>query len=169
MTTNRILRGILAAMLVALAAPQVRAEPPAPPLAGPCTAIRAHDGDTADLRCGGALVRVRLRNVSAPRPGEVGYTEATRALAELLRARELWFASNEAGSRDASGRRLVYLYDAHGANLNIELISLGWATYTADGGAGHFEQSFRAAESEARADHRALWTVWSISAAGMAP
>jgi len=150
--------------MVALAAPVARAEPPAPPLAGPCLAIRARDGDSADLRCGGALVRVRLRNVSAPRPGEVGYTEATRALAELLRARELWLALDEASPRDASGRRLVYLYDRKGANLNIELVSLGWATYAADGDTGHFDQSFRAAETEARSEHRALWTVWSVSA-----
>jgi micrococcal nuclease len=162
-----LLSGLLVAALVAFSAPETRAEPPASRV-GPCNAIRVHDGDTADLRCGGSLVRVRLRNVSAPRPGEVGYGEATRALAELLRARELWFAPDEA-ARDASGRRLVYLYDARGANLNVELVSLGWATYSADTGAGHFERSFRAAESEARSEHRALWTVWSISASGMAP
>ena len=92
MTTNRILPGLLTAALLALVARGVRAELAAPPLAGPCRAIRAHDGDSADLRCNGALVRVRLRDVATPRPGEIGYNEATRALAELLRARELWFA-----------------------------------------------------------------------------
>ncbi|HXX47094.1 MAG TPA: thermonuclease family protein [Myxococcota bacterium] len=169
MTTNRILPGLLTAALLALVARGVRAELAAPPLAGPCRAIRAHDGDSADLRCNGALVRVRLRDVATPRPGEIGYNEATRALAELLRARELWFASDEASPRDASGRRLVYLYDGRGANLNVELVALGWATYSADGGAGRLEHSFRAAESEARSDNRALWTIWSVTARGMTP
>jgi endonuclease YncB( thermonuclease family) len=164
-----LLSGILAAALVVLSAKAARAELAAPPLAGPCRAIRVHDGETADLRCNGALVRVRLRAVATPRPGEIGYGESTRALAELLRARELWFATDESNPRDAAGRRNVYLYDGGGANLNVELVSLGWGTFAAADGVGRLEINFRAAESVARFENRALWSVWSVAGAMTAP
>ena len=134
---------------------------------GPCRALSVSEGDSADLQCGSDFLRVRMRNVAAPRPGQVGHGEAVRALAELLRERELFVAADAAGElpRDGDGRALVYLYDRSGANLNVVLVLLGWATYTtADAGASRFEKGFRAAEHDARADQRALWTVWSVSA-----
>jgi endonuclease YncB( thermonuclease family) len=160
---------VLSAALVAalsLASPSARAQ--AGPLSrlGPCRALRVVDSDSADLRCGPEVVRVRLRNVAAPRPGQVGYTEAVRALAELLRARDLYVASDEPGPvpRDPNGRLLAYLVDPSDANLNVVFVLLGWASYSSDAGPGRFEKSFRAAEQDARADRRALWTVWSVSA-----
>jgi endonuclease YncB( thermonuclease family) len=133
---------------------------------GPCLALRVVDGDSADLRCGADLVRVRMRNVAAPRLGQVGYTEAVRGLAELLRARELYVVSDVPGELplDPNGRVLAYLCDRSGANLNIAFVLLGWATYSTDAGAGRFERSFRVAEQQAHAEHRALWTVWSVTA-----
>lgn len=133
---------------------------------GPCRALRVSDADSADLSCAGEVWRVRMRNVAGPRPGQLGYTESVRALAELLRARDLYIVPDVPGELplDASGRALAYLYDRTGANLNIAFVLLGWATYSSDSGAGRLEKSFRLAEHEARADRRALWTVWSVSA-----
>jgi endonuclease YncB( thermonuclease family) len=140
---------------------------PARAQVGPCRALRVVDGDGADLRCDGALVRVRLRNVAAPGPGQVGHDEAARALGEMLRARDVWIMAEPAAAPvDPTGRSLVYLADRHGANLNVELVLLGWATYATDAGASRFDKSFRAAETEARTERRALWTVWSVSAEG---
>ena len=157
---SRIPAAALFALLAFLSTP-ARAQ------VGPCRALRVVDGDGADLRCSGELVHVRLRNVAVPGPGQIGHDEATRALGEMLRARDLWILSEpSAAAVDPSGRSLVYLADRHGANLNVELVLLGWATYSTDAGASRFEHSFRAAESEARADRRALWTVWSVSADG---
>jgi len=165
---NRTLLSLLraAALSLALLAPTARAQSIAARPIGPCRALRVVDGDGADLRCGVELLRVRLRNVAAPRPGQVGYTEAVRGLAELLRARDLYVVSDVPGELplDPNGRALAYLCDRSGANLNIAFVLLGWATYSTDAGAGRFEQSFRAAEQSARAERRALWTVWSVSA-----
>ena len=163
---NRSLFLTLAAVVaLSLPSPDARAQASADSH-GPCIAVRVADSDAADLRCGRELVRVRLRNVAAPRSGQVGYTEAVRALAELLRARELFvaFEDPERPERDPSGRLLAYLSDRGGANLNVVFVLLGWASYSADTGAGRFEKSFRAAEQDARAERRALWTVWSVSA-----
>jgi len=157
----------LALGLLALVSPNARAQAEPAHAFGPCRALRVLEGDSADLQCGKDFLRVRMRNVAAPRPSQVGHTEAVRALAELLRERELFVVSDAAGElpRDGDGRALVYLYDRSGANLNVVLVLLGWATYTtADSGTSRFEKSFRAAEHDARADQRALWTVWSVSA-----
>jgi endonuclease YncB( thermonuclease family) len=133
---------------------------------GPCTAVRVVDGDTADLQCGRRALGVRLRNVAAPRPGEAGYGEATRALRELLRARSVYVVPEVAGELplDRNGRAVAYLVDRSGANLNVVLVLLGWATYSEDAGPSRLEHSFRLAEADARADRRALWATWSVSA-----
>jgi len=136
---------------------------------GPCVALRVADGDSADLRCGNRELGVRLRNVAAPRPGEAGASEATRALTELLRHRVLYVVPETPGELpvDPNGRVLAYLVDRSGANLNVVFVLLGWATYSDDaGGPSRLEHSFRLAESDARTDQRALWSLWSVSAGG---
>ena len=57
----------------------------------------------------------------------------------------------------------MYLYDRAGQNLNIALVSLGWAAYTAPVGADPLARSFTTAEREARAEQRAMWTVWAYT------
>ena len=168
MTNRRLLALLLASLaLLALPSPSARAQNgTATRPIGPCAALRVLDSDSTDLRCGTDLVRVRLRNVAAPRPGQPGYSEAVRGLAELLRARELYVVSDVEGELplDANGRVLAYLCDRSGSNLNVALVLLGWATYSTEAGAGRFEKSFRAAEQEAHSERRALWTVWSGTA-----
>jgi endonuclease YncB( thermonuclease family) len=158
--------GLAAAVSLSLLSPDARAQANPDPRIGPCLALRVVDSDGADLRCGGELVRVRLRNVAAPRSGQLGYTETVRALAELLRARELYVALDDPArpALDPSGRLLAYLYDRAGANLNVAFVLLGWASYSADAGASRYESSFRAAEHDARSERRALWSIWSVSA-----
>jgi endonuclease YncB( thermonuclease family) len=138
---------------------------------GPCAALHAVDADSVDLQCGSKLFRVRLRNVAAPRPGQVGYAEAERALAELVRARTLYVEPETPGELplDPSGRVLAYLVDGAGANLNVAYVLWGWATYSESDGASRLAQSFRSAEADARGGQRALWTVWSVSADSVPP
>jgi endonuclease YncB( thermonuclease family) len=170
MIHRKLLALILAPLAsLALLSSNAHAQTGAAERIGPCVALRVVDGDSADLRCGAELVRVRMRNVAAPRPGQVGYTEAVRGLAELLRARELYVVSDVPGELplDPNGRVLAYLCDRTGSNLNIAFVLLGWATYSTDAGAGRLEKSFRAAEQEAHSERRALWSVWSVSAGGV--
>jgi endonuclease YncB( thermonuclease family) len=133
---------------------------------GPCRAHAVVDGDTLDVLCGSELARVRLLDVSAPERGEVGYTESARGLRQLLAGRQLWlgFALADQPIVDRDGRALVHLYDVKGRNLNVELVRLGWATWSTKHGPGRFPANFRAAQSEARAQQRALWSVWSVTA-----
>ncbi|MGH9887870.1 MAG: thermonuclease family protein [bacterium] len=132
---------------------------------GPCSAERVLSGERVDLRCGTELVRVRLAGVAAPRPGHAGYTEAGRALRELLRERMLTveIAGGAERGADSDGRVLAYLRDASGQNLNVALVLLGWATHAANDD-GRLARNFELAEREAQRDQRAMWSVWPVTA-----
>ena len=135
------------------------------PRYGPCRAERVIDGNSADLRCGAELVRVRLANVSTPARGETGYDEARRALHALLRGRELFIAFEIPGrpALDRDGLLRVYLYDRADQNMNIAMVALGWATYAATDDFEPLAPRFHVAEREARAEQRAMWTVWTYT------
>jgi endonuclease YncB( thermonuclease family) len=152
---NRTLVSLAVALTVSLSLVSLdaRAQSAGGARIGPCRALRVTDADSADLFCAGEVWRVRMRNVAGPRPGQVGYTEAVRALGELLRARDLYVVPEVPGELplDANGRVLAYLGDRGGANLNVAFVLLGWASYSTEPGAG-------------RTERRALWTVWSVSA-----
>jgi endonuclease YncB( thermonuclease family) len=136
------------------------------PLYGPCRVHEVVDGDTADVRCGVEIARVRLLDVHAPERGEIGHTEAARGLRQLLAGRALWLAFTPPGrpTLDRDGRLLAHLFDAQSRNLNVELVRLGWATYDTGHGPGRFPAHFRAAEAEARAGQRALWSIQDVTA-----
>jgi len=135
------------------------------PRYGPCVAEQVIDGNTADLRCGAEVLRVRLIHVASPQPDETGADEAGRALRALLHGRELWlaFASSGHPTLDRDGALLAYLYDRAGQNLNIALVSLGWASYATTEGDDPLAMRFLAAEREARAEQRAMWSVWAYT------
>ena len=166
--TKRSLLFVALASLLSLSLPsfEARAQIEGGSQIGPCRALTVTDADSADLFCAGEVWRVRLRNLAAPRPGQAGHSEATRALAELLRARDLFIVPDRTGELplDPSERVQVYLLDRSGANLNVVMVLLGWASYSPEPAPSRIEKSFRLAEHEARAERRALWTVWSVSA-----
>jgi endonuclease YncB( thermonuclease family) len=143
----------------------IPAERPVTP-SGPCSAERVVSGERVDLRCGTELVRVRLAGIAAPRPGSAGYTEAGRALRELLRERvitvEIATRADRAPERD--GRLPAYLRDRAGQNLNVAMVLLGWATWSARDDDGRLARNFELAESEARREQRAMWSVWPATA-----
>ena len=161
---------LLLTAIVSLGSTLALAESPPEPRYGPCRAEHVRDGRTADLRCGTELVRVRLVRVQTPEKGEVGHDEAGRALRALLKGRELWIAFEIPGrpTLDRDGLLLAYLYDAAGQNMNIALVSLGWATYAAAAGFDPLAPRFEAAQRDARAEQRAMWSVWTYAEGGAA-
>ncbi len=138
----------------------------AEPRYGPCRAAQAQDGNTAELRCGQELLRVRLAGVATPKAGEAGADETRRALHALLRGRELYIAFAIPGRPvlDRDGALVAYLYDGGGQNMNVAMVALGWGAYAAADGDDPLAPRFRAAERVARAEQRALWTIWSYAA-----
>jgi endonuclease YncB( thermonuclease family) len=155
----------LAALACGRSSGAIPAERAAAPL-GPCRAERVLSGERVDLRCGTELVRVRLSGVSAPLPGHAGYTESGRALRELLRERAISveLADGAERSREPDGRVPAYLRDGGGQSLNVAMVLLGWATYAARDEDGRLARNFELAESEARREQRAMWSVWPVTA-----
>jgi endonuclease YncB( thermonuclease family) len=136
----------------------------AEPRYGPCRAQQARDGNTVELRCGEESVRVRLAGVATPKDGEAGCDETRRALHALLRGRELYIAFATPGrpTLDRDGTLLAYLYDGAGQNMNVAMVALGWGAYAASD-ADPLSARFEAAERVARAEQRALWTIWTYA------
>jgi endonuclease YncB( thermonuclease family) len=128
-------------------------------LAGPCAVDRVIDGDTADLRCGAEVERVRLLQVNTPERGRPGYAEAADALRALVAGRDVYLAFERSGvaTRGTYGRLLAYLYDADGANLNEQLIRQGFSPYWTRYGPGRFPEAFAEAERDARRHRRGRW------------
>jgi len=158
-------RTLALAAVVFLGTADAQAASAPEPRYGPCRAEHVVDGNTAELRCGVELVRVRLVDVATPKRGETGYDEAGRALRALLNGRELWLAFEIPGrpTLDRDGLLRVYLYDHAGQNMNIALVSLGWASYAATEGYDPLASRFQLAEREARAEQRAMWSVWAYT------
>jgi len=153
----------LAALACGRSSGAIPAEHPAA-ARGPCSAERVLSGERVDLRCGQELVRVRLSGVAAPRAGHEGYTEAGRALRELLRERTVFVEISASAAGDRDGRMSAYVRDGAGQNLNVAMVLLGWATYAPADDPGRLARNFELAESEARREQRAMWSVWPVTA-----
>ena len=86
------------------------------------------DGDTIDTSLG----RVRFFGVDTPEHGEACFSEATAATKRLTGSQ----VRLEDGPRltDNFGRRLAYVYDASGNNIDVQLVAGGFArAWTQDG------------------------------------
>jgi endonuclease YncB( thermonuclease family) len=162
---TRTLGTVTLALAFGLGSAAAHAESPPEPRYGPCRAEHVLDTGTVDVRCGVERLRVRLLHVAPPQAGDTGYSEATRALRALLSGRELFlaFASPGQPTLDRDGVLLVHLYDRAGQNLNIALVSFGWAAYAPSNAPNPLALQFQAAEREARAEQRAMWTVWAYT------
>jgi len=126
------------------------------------TVIRTVDGDTLVLslpNAPGGEERVRLLAIDTPERGQQWYAESRAALAELVREKpvRLEFESADKPKRDKYGRLLVYLI-VDGQNANVEMIRRGWSAYVSKYGGERYHTELAAAEEEARAAHRGIWS-----------
>lgn len=126
---------------------------------GPCRVLRVVDGDTLDAVCDGPEERIRLLRVDTPEREERGYAEARSALRRLVDRREVRLLLEEPSQplRDRHGRLLAYVY-VEGLNTSLELVRQGWSRFDERFGGGRFARAFRAAEREASAEARGLWS-----------
>lgn len=126
--------------------------------------VRVVDGDTADVRIGAEVERVRLIGINAPesadprREVECFGPEAAAKAAELLRRQTVFLEADPTqGDRDRFGRLLRYLWLTDGRMVNYELVANGYAyEYTFDA-PYRYQALFKAAESRAREQGRGLW------------
>jgi micrococcal nuclease len=121
------------------------------------------DGDTIRVACGSRHLKVRMIGVDAPeishpdRAGEPFGREAAEHARKML-ARQTVKLEYDGTRRDRYGRTLAYVRLANGELFNEEIIRAGYATVYERFEFRHKEE-FRAAQREARAEHRGMWAT----------
>jgi micrococcal nuclease len=139
---------------------------------GPCEVLRVVDGDTLHVRIPGSPTpdeKVRLLRINTPERDEPGYERATAALMALVAGGrvELEWERPDGAERDEFGRLLAYVWTGERL-VNLELVRQGWTRFFTKYGTGRCAERFRAAEEEARAAKRGLWSAdgWNVEARG---
>lgn len=124
---------------------------------------RVLDGDTIEVAQGKEKSRVRLLGIDAPEmnydtPGGAAYgaVEATDYLKQRLDQQQVILKLNAPEEKDKYGRLLAYVYAAGDANINLELIELGYVY--ADRRHDHaLRKQFEQAEATAEKKKVGLW------------
>lgn len=116
------------------------------------------DGDTIRATRRGRNETVRLLRIDTPERGQRGHREATRALIGLVKGQDVTLVLERPGlpERDVHGRLLAYVF-LDEANVNVEMVRLGWSRFWTAFGAGRLAEAFEKAEAEARQAKRGLW------------
>lgn len=129
------------------------------------TIIRVIDGDTVDVEVGGRRERLRLIGLDTPesvdprRPVECFGREASARAKALLPAgaRVQLEADATQGERDRYGRLLRYIVLADGRNFAEVMIRDGYGFEYTFRFPYRYQDAFKAAQREARANERGLW------------
>jgi micrococcal nuclease len=132
--------------------------------AGQGTVIRSVDGDTVDVRIGGADERVRLLGIDTPetvdprRPVGCFGKEASQRTAALIPPGTVVRLERDVEARDKYGRLLAHVYRVDdGTYVNLTLLAEGFATtLTIKPNVAHTDE-LAAASRAARAAKRGLW------------
>jgi len=119
-----------------------------------CTVAHVLDGDT--LHCADGR-RVRLLLVDAPDAGRFG-SVARRALATLTPAGTQITLETDAVPKDSDGRTLAYVWIGTDRMVNQVLVREGFAFFKPSRENQRYAELLRAAEREARNEHRGVWT-----------
>ncbi len=159
----RPLRAAVAATLLAAACSGASA-PHGSAAAGIATVTHPVDGDTIEVRIGGAIERVRLIGIDTPesvardRPVECYGVEAKERTAALLPPGTRVRLERDVEARDRYGRLLAYVTRVEdGLDVNLLLVEEGFAeSRRFEPNVAHQAELDRA-EDGARAARRGLW------------
>lgn len=138
---------------------------PAGEVPGPFQVIKVVDGDTIWVDRSGQRVKVRLIGLNTPETKDprVGVQcfgkEASERATQLLEGQSVYLEPDSTqDSTDRYGRELAYVWTTTGMLVNLAMIRDGFGhEYTYDV-PYRYQQQFRAAEAEARANGRGLWS-----------
>ena len=127
---------------------------PEPALLQQAQVIDVIDGDTIDVRIGGAEERVRYYGIDTPERGDPCYSEATERNTELVAQTVLLLP--DARDRDRFGRLLRYVFDADGVSIDARLIAEGLARAWRED--GMYKEQMISLEAQAQASRAGcLW------------
>ncbi|MFN8016836.1 MAG: thermonuclease family protein [Acidimicrobiales bacterium] len=158
-------RALALALLIAGGAAAIASSCASPRRAdGAATVVRAVDGDTIDVRLGGATERVRLLGIDTPEtvkpdtPVQCFGPEASARTKHLLPPGTVVVLQRDQEARDRYGRLLAYVTRRRdGLFVNRALVADGYArTLSIEPNTAH-RPDLAAAEATARGAGRGLW------------
>ena len=159
----------MAGALLAVACQTTGTEPSAPATQpdafDPGVVTRVNDGDSGLVEIGGSVVEFRLEGINAPEHGECHGEESTDLLATLVEGATVGV---ELTGKDQFGRDLAHLW-LDEALVNLELVSGGHAVASTPGAGATWGPSLIAAEEDAAAGERGLWSASACGGTGPVP
>jgi len=169
-------RSLIVAIVVVLAglvlASPAEAYPTMPQgIQGPYTVIKVVDGDTIWVDNHGKRQKIRMIGLDTPEsvdprnPVQCFAFEASAQAKTLLGGQSVYLETDPSqDSVDRYGRTLSYVWTESGRLFNLDMIADGYAhEYTYDL-PYRYQQDFKAAEDEARAQERGLWSPSACAA-----
>ena len=137
---------------------------------GPFTVTKVVDGDTIWVDNDGRM-KIRIIGLDTPEtvdprnPVQCFGLEASAQAKTILAGQSVYLETDSSqDSVDRYGRTLAYVWTESGRLLNLDMIADGFAfEYTYDL-PYRYQQDFRAAEHDARAEERGLWSPSACAA-----
>jgi micrococcal nuclease len=153
---------VLMGMVLAIPAQAYPAVPPG--VQGPFTVIKVVDGDTIWVDNGGRM-KIRMIGLDTPetvdprKPVQCFGREASAQAKTILGGQSVYLETDSSQDTiDKYGRTLAYVWIASGRLFNLDMIADGYAfEYTYDL-PYRYQADFRAAQNDARAHDRGLWS-----------
>lgn len=132
---------------------------------GTVNVIRVVDGDTIIVDSDGKPETIRLIGINTPesvdprRPVQCFGKEASMRAKELLGQSYVTVTPDPTqDTHDKYGRTLAYIFMPDGTNFNLKMISDGYAYEYTYHSAYQYQKEFKAAEADAKANNRGLWS-----------
>lgn len=124
---------------------------------GPVTHVV--DGDTLDVRLSTGVERVRIIGLDTPEVGECGFQEATAGMRDLVGGTTVALERDPTqDDRDRYGRLVRHVRMGSGESAAVEMIRQGLSTEYLYGAVYQHRGEHLAAEQQARAAGRGLWS-----------
>jgi micrococcal nuclease len=133
-------------------------------LSEPALVKYVFDGDTLEVELAGKTERVRLIGIDSPelensqKKADCYADEAKQEMKKLVSGKQVLLKSDQTqDNRDMYNRLLRYVY-LNGLNINIKMISEGFAyEYTYKNNPYVYQLEFKTAQDEARSGKLGLW------------
>ena len=138
---------------------------------GPYTVLKVVDGDTIHVDANGQSLKIRMIGLDTPetvdprKPVQCFGLEASAQAKTILGGQSVYLETDPSQDTiDRFGRTLAYVWIESGRLFNLDMIAEGYAfEYTYDL-PYRYQQDFKAAQNDARAQERGLWSPSTCAA-----
>jgi micrococcal nuclease len=151
----------------------VRGRPDVPVVGGvrgriPAELIQVLDGDSIEVRYGGQSYQIRYLMSNTPQDRQALSEEATEMNQLLLAGQTTVYLEQDLSDRDVYNRHLRYVFLDNDIMINEEMVRSGYAQVAAFEPDFRYEERLRAAQREARAARRGIWSQDALAFQGPA-